>query len=59
MRIWSDGLNNAKQLYKVEGISKYAGFTSIHIRPDHETIHEQGLKYITKLEESMEKEKDS
>ena len=53
-RVLSDGLNNAREYYKVEGVTKYRGFTSIHIRPDHEEIHRDGIQYIIQLEESMQ-----
>ena len=53
-RVLSDGLNNAREYYKVEGVTKYRGFTSIQIRPDHEEIHRAGIQYIIQLEESMQ-----
>ena len=57
-RIWTDGLNTARDLYMLEGVSKFHGFTCIHVRPDQEEIHKTGIKYIIQLEESMEKEKE-
>ena len=53
-RIWSEGLNNAQKFYKMEGVKKFNSFTSINIRPDHERIQEEGIRYISRLEDHIE-----
>jgi len=57
-RIRSDGLNVAQDLYTLEGVTKFHGFTSIQIKPHHEQIHKIGLEFIMQLEEKIEKDKE-
>ena len=57
-RINSDGLNHARELYKVESVTKHNAFTSIQIKTEVKQIHKIGMKYIEKLE-SFIKAKES
>ena len=49
-RINSDGLNHAKELYRLESVTKHHAFTSIQIKTEVKQIHKIGMKYIEKLE---------
>ena len=52
-RINSDGLNHAKELYRLDSVTKHHAFTSIQIKTDVKQIHKIGMKYIEKLESFM------
>ena len=49
-RINSDGLNHAKELYRLDSVTKHHAFTSIQIKTEVKQIHKIGMKYIEKLE---------
>ena len=52
-RINSDGINHAKELYRLDSVTKHHAFTSIQIKTDVKQIHKIGMKYIEKLESFM------
>lgn len=49
-RINSDGLNHAKELYRLDSVTRHHAFTSIQVKTDVKQIHKIGMKYIEKLE---------
>ena len=49
-RINSDGLNHAKELYRLDSVTKHNAFTSIQIKTEVKQIHKIGMKYIERLE---------
>ena len=58
IRLKSDGLINADQLFTVEEVERHHSFTSLHVQTDIKLIHEIGLKYIEQLEEILSKKEE-
>ena len=58
IRLKTDGLINAEQLFSVEKVERHHSFTSLHVKTDIKQIHEIGLKYIEELEEILNKKQE-
>ena len=53
IRLKSDGLINADQLFTVEEVEQHHSYTSVHVQTNINQIHDIGLKYIAQLEEIL------
>ena len=58
IRLKSDGLINADQLFTVEEVEQHHSYTSVHVQTNINQIHDIGLNYIEQLEEILRKKEE-
>ena len=49
-RLETDGLKHTKELFTLEGVTKYRSFTSLQVKTNLKLIHKIGMKFLEDLE---------
>lgn len=57
-RIQREGLNNARDYYRLESVVAHNSFTEFQIRPDHQKIYEHGIQHLVDFEEKRQQEEE-
>jgi len=53
-RAGEEGLHNARLYYKLEGVVYHASYTELRISPDLNKIKEDGIAFLTKMEDVLD-----